>query len=476
MKIKKINWAAVFVLANFVYTSAGTSIQSPISEIQEDRHEAEWSMLIFIEGRNNLNTYAKKNIQDMMSVGSSDRVNVLVQWYQPDQKTWRYKIEKSRIVPHGFVERKLPIDCGRDLVDFMEWGVKNFPAKHYCLILWDHGLGIMDPRWKTGQTGLEFAGRQSNSFACASSDNPRTQIPGITTDIHTHQFKSCQRGHRGILFNDIDRTYMTNQDMVQAFSKIKTEILGGKNIDVVGMDACFMSMLEVLYQVRNYADFLVGSEEVELAQGWSYGPLLAGLLSFSLTPEQLAESIVLTFEHYYKPRTELYTQSAIDLKNVEVVRENLDDIIACLRDCIRSNEQLTWYLINRARRRCQQFTTPAFIDLHSFYTELHRQFQAQGGEAFTENSESIRNGFTEQKDTFVSQESFLIEKLKQLLCDGMRIIEGVVIANATGQYLRRSKGISIYCPCHQIDESYHKTEFVNESLWFNFVDDMIKHK
>ena len=35
----------------------------------------------------------------------------------------------------------------------------------------------------------------------------------------------------------------------------------GRKVDVVGVDACLMTTIEVAYQLRNHAQILVGSEE-----------------------------------------------------------------------------------------------------------------------------------------------------------------------------------------------------------------------
>ena len=106
-----------------------------------------WTLLVFVEGRNNLNNFARRNILDMAKVGSNERANILVQWYQPRQKTWRYRIEKENIVPVQEVKERQKPDISQDVVDSMSWAVKNYPAEHYGLILWNHGLGVLDPQW-----------------------------------------------------------------------------------------------------------------------------------------------------------------------------------------------------------------------------------------------------------------------------------------------------------------------------------------
>jgi hypothetical protein len=43
-----------------------------------------------------------------------------------------------------------------------------------------------------------------------------------------------------------------------------------KKVDVIGMDACLMSNMEVLKSIKNYGDFLLASEDSEPGHGWDY--------------------------------------------------------------------------------------------------------------------------------------------------------------------------------------------------------------
>src|SRR4051812_33685323 len=42
--------------------------------------EKEWTFLLFLNGNNNLDSFGKLNINQMEKVGSSDQVNLVVQW------------------------------------------------------------------------------------------------------------------------------------------------------------------------------------------------------------------------------------------------------------------------------------------------------------------------------------------------------------------------------------------------------------
>ena len=73
----------------------------------------------------------------------------------------------------------------------------------------------------------------------------------------------------------------------------------GRKIDVVGFDACLMSMAEIMYQVRQCADYSVGSQQTEPGDGWPYDTVLRALAARpTMTPAELAGTIV---DKYSRP-------------------------------------------------------------------------------------------------------------------------------------------------------------------------------
>ena len=124
------------------------------------------------------------------------------------------------------------------LVDFVTWGVQNYPADHYVLILSDHGMG-----W-----------------------------PGGWSDP-SHR----RSGGGGIPL--VDR--LGNQLYLMELSRALEQARSAAGIDrfeLIGMDACLMAQLEVMTALQPYAHYAVASEEVEPAIGWAYASFLAELV------------------------------------------------------------------------------------------------------------------------------------------------------------------------------------------------------
>ncbi len=420
----------------------------------------EWTALVYVQAKNNLSPFALKNFSDMASIGSNDNVNLVVQWYQPGSHgVWRYKIEKGKMVLDECNAIDSDGNTPRDLTDSMRWAVTKYPAQKYSLILWNHGIGIIDPLWGRSASSSWRTDEQFVLNDLLVRQNPRFQIEGVTTDhvttlVQNEEEKIMQEiaetllatTPRGILFNEHSKTYMNNQSLAQALHDIKTNILGGKKIDLLGMDACLMAMVEVGYLARNYAHVFVGSQEVELAHGWNYAALAQLFSTKNSSSDQVARGIISSYEAYYKDKIHFHTQSAIKLDTMTMLKDSIDRFVNAYRACKKNNAGVV-DMIKRARRACLQFSAANYIDLHTFYIECSNQINSQGNTA-------------------------AFNDLKVALQSGMRAIEGAVIANTAGKNLVRAKGLSIYFPQGYIDASYPRTEFARDCQWYSFIQEL----
>ncbi|MFH0898942.1 MAG: clostripain-related cysteine peptidase [bacterium] len=424
--------------------------------------DAEWTVLIYAQANNSLGHFAYKSFNDMASVGSDKELNVLVQWYKfGEHGTFRYKIEKEKMQLDQCISTPTDGNKVEDLVGAMQWAVTKYPAKKYCLVLWNHGIGILDPAW--GHSAMMAV--NPNFF----KDNPRIQIEDLTlqaleTEDSTHPqlaegYPYRADFYRGILFNERSRTYMNNQVLSQALSKIKTNILNNKKIDILGMDACLMAMIEVGYQIKDYANYMVGSQEVELAYGWDYKSILQALSGQKLSPLEVVESIILTYKELYKKQIQFYTQSAFDLEKIALLKDSIDEVVRNMLVCYELDKKGFSGVLKNARNKCLRFSTPTYVDLQSFFQELLYQSQL----AYHDN----------KKIKKIPQLKQSLEFLQQAIMIGQAAIKDTVVASVAGSYYNRASGLSIYFPVQSINNSYEKTEFAKDSLWHDFLKKII---
>ncbi len=213
---------------------------------------ASWTVMVYLDGDNNLDPDAHADMDEMAAVGSTSAVNVLVLLDEFDgpANLLRVTAGGSEVVS-GFPlnGKEANMGDGRTLATFVDFVTANAPADHYLLDLWDHGD--------------DFRG-----FAWDDHPNPDNS-PGDD--------------------------FMTHDEIVGA--------LAGHHFDILAFDGCVMSNLEVSYEyvARGLSiDYLVASEIYIPNQGFAYDTLLAPLVAEpSMDSPTLAKTIVDSYMAYY---------------------------------------------------------------------------------------------------------------------------------------------------------------------------------
>ncbi|MEI7461144.1 MAG: clostripain-related cysteine peptidase [Pirellula sp.] len=96
---------------------------------------------------------------------------------------------------------------------------------------------------------------------------------------------------------------------------------------ILGFDACLMAGIEICFQIRECADFIVGSEEVEPSTGWSYDKFIEAVQSFPDDPRRIAsisvDNYIAALANY---RLRLVTQSAIQANSIDLLATKMDSV------------------------------------------------------------------------------------------------------------------------------------------------------
>lgn len=212
--------------------------------------EKEWTVLVYMAGDNDLEPYLVNNLIALEKVGSNDGVNVVVELdrgEKPRSPVTKWKgsrrllIQKSddnARVASPVVQELGPVNMADPghLSDFIQWGMKNYPARHYMVIINDHGYGFM-----------------------GAADDKGNKDTMNLKEMH-QGFDSALKGIQNTVTEGV-------KDAAQAT---------GRKIDVIGFDACLMSMVEVGYELKDHADLMVASQEVIGSGGWPYGAFAEG--------------------------------------------------------------------------------------------------------------------------------------------------------------------------------------------------------
>ncbi len=247
---------------------------------------AKWNVLVYIAADNDLVENADADLEEMAAVGSSPDVNILVQVKRPRLSSFpgtrRYRVQVGE--PYGSNLDELdanPDSANPETIgDFINWSYDNFPADRTAIIIWSHGQG-----WRAPNISNPPAGKSS---------------------------------YKAIIQDDGNATQLYQHDVEQVFRYLQKE---GRHPDLIGFDACLMSMLEVWSGLKDFAEVGVASQDLEPGFGWDYRALFEGLYrNPSMDGRQLGILIANSYADFIDKsqsiaiKSELYTISVLDLR------------------------------------------------------------------------------------------------------------------------------------------------------------------
>ncbi len=251
---------------------------------------SKWTFMVYLDADNNLEDVGIDDFLSMATVGSSDDVKIVVQFdrnsnydnrYDNWDTTKRFLVAKD-MIPTGANALE---DLGEmnmadpaTLQDFVIWAASAYPADHYFLDLWDHGFG-----WQ----------------GVAIDNAP------IPSDV------------------------LTTEELANALQEITTFI--GRPLDILANDACRMT-LEIMYQVRNYSTYLVGSEKDEPLEGWPYDRVLGPLVQDpTMSPFSLASLLVDEYIEYYRSGSSYsVTMAVVNSSRLQDVVQRLNGLVSAV--------------------------------------------------------------------------------------------------------------------------------------------------
>lgn len=324
---------------------------------------AEWTVLVFLNAKNNLEPFSFVNYKQMYQVGSTREVNILVEFGRPRRhqppvgfqfqeggqwsKTLRFRVEKDKKpMEANALEDLGKVDMGRGqaLVDFVKWGREKYPAKRYALVIWDHGQGwrfntavTVPERLKPTIVNLKKRMRAKEKAAF----DHRWDLPQLDEVVHgVVRYVSQDEDTGNHLFNrDI-------QDSLRS-------LLGKDKLDLIGYDACLMSMIETAYAMRDVARYMVASQELDPGDGWDYARWLAPLVKNpQMDARELSKLIVKSYEDHYQGGQDT-TMAAVDLSQVERLAGSVSSLAGLLDKGVAAGQELK--AVQAARQACSTY-------------------------------------------------------------------------------------------------------------------------
>jgi len=411
---------------------------TPVVTDTPQPHRRKWAVLVYQAADNNLTEeciYAlteMKAATNTVSRALARPLDVIVR-LDPlgrgnPSRLFNLKTGRSLEDDEDERQRRFEIDTGNPetLLDFLCTAIDKNDADHFMLVLSGHGAAT------------------SEGFFLKDEERPLLSIPS------SFPVPALRRVFQSDRLKDA---------------------LGDRKIDILGFDACMMSVGEVCYQLRDLEvlNLVVGSEGFSLNSGWPLRSILEHMRGFQLNPDQLAEFIVKAYVEFYGDYHLgglSVDQAAVDLSQICHLRDEVDRLAQSMIYEIRresgDHDDNLYYreggkpfqdALLLAHWAAQSYNGEQCVDLYDFCDLLEERVpHHESDESVWKCCRRIKNFLTQGPD---------------------KLIRKCCYVGAAFQF---SHGLSIYFPWAYYDlaPSYRELDFAKHSKWREFLKIYLK--
>lgn len=230
-----------------------------------------WTVAIYMNGRSNIEPFALADLNRFETQGSDENINIVAEIGRSkglDNDTaedgdWsgvrRFYVTRDddpKKINSDMLQDLGEIDMGdwKKAAEFLSWAKENYPAERFMFIIWDHGWGWIDPL----KPGENLAGKD-----------------------------------RSISHDFVSGNYIKTTELGKIFKEAGP-------VDVYASMACFMQMGEVAYEIKDYAQVIIGSEEVIQLPSFNFEDFFAMLKKEpAAKAEKVGTFLTETFKEMY---------------------------------------------------------------------------------------------------------------------------------------------------------------------------------
>jgi KaiC/GvpD/RAD55 family RecA-like ATPase len=400
------NWKVQVYLDEY-YFNGTWNAYGPVSTtpfVVGSQPVADWTVMMYLDADNSLENASIQtfwNIGNITGVGSSSQVTIVAQMdrigMNDSYGNWtdckRFCITQGMTPStENAIQDLGEVNMGdpATLKDFANWTMNNYPANCYLLVLWDHGAGFLGCCFDVTNGG--------NALSLPDLSQALSGLPAI--------------------------------------------------VDVVLIGACSTNMIETAYQIKDFANVLIGPEDLGYEPAPYHDYFVDLMRNATISPTDFAKTIVTDYINWCFLAVDIQnaTMSATDLTRITSLVAAVDDFALELK----GKETPFHEQISLARSLTEGYQGPYadqtgnFIDLYHF-AQLIRQYVPD---------EELQNAAS---------------RLIDALSTGNSIIMNAHKAHPN------SHGLSIFCPDENgkyqtFKDAYKRTSFATGTLWDRFVE------
>jgi len=407
--------------------------------IQNTNSDITWTFMMYLCGDNDL----EKNVLEILNelekgmnyvqniniIAMVDRINLSRrnEGYSRADGNWD-ETRIYKIIPdtRNKIKSKLLLDLQeKNMGDkatlqlFLRYCVIHYPADKYLLNLYDHGGGAY----------------------------------GICFDETS--------GGDGLSISEI----------TEAISNVKNEI-NLEKIDILVFSACNMATLEVIYELKDVADYLLCSQYYTYRGNLRWNDILSRISGHNLFTDIIIKNIIESCEFYWKDSDYSTTFSAIDLSKIPeewlinsftnylIQAINKENLISKIIDCRRKVQDFKPYL-NDSYQYIGNYSNKIYIDIIDYLRLII---------------------LDKTLNTAIPNLIDICKQFNSTLC------ESIIYNYNHKSYNNHANGISLFFPYHHcniyssITTNYYKVEGNLKNLtwfekinWVNFLEEFYKN-
>jgi hypothetical protein len=213
------------------------------------------AVLIYVAADNNLDSYFKNDLRQVMQGTKDLATNNKLILYVDDEKNKPYfiQVEQGDTIRLKNMENETKTSDAETLYEAMKYVIDNYDAESYGLVLWGHADGWLIHNKSTKQTA-----------------------------------KAPRRAY-GVDYTG-GRTYMDIPEMAKSLERLP-------KLKFIFADCCCFMCIEDVYELRNCADYIIGSAAEIPGEGAPYHTVVPAMFSQDVT---FYEQIV---EKYYEQKS-----------------------------------------------------------------------------------------------------------------------------------------------------------------------------
>lgn len=235
--------------------------------------------MVYIAADNDLTNFGIESLKKM-KIATSPYIDIVAEFdsgaqrateryyfgCRPDRTSCEHPNDPYESISCNVVESFEHRNAGdpKNLIHFVRWALKHYPACHYFLIIWGHSAGVDDSFPRVPNESEESQREQDHFFI------PRHRLLNVTNQPIANPPRK-----KSVAFVDHPTSYLTTKGLSDALRDSLREgdwkaLLNNKPLDIIGFDACNMNLVELGYELKEFTHFMVASQDEVPDGSWPY--------------------------------------------------------------------------------------------------------------------------------------------------------------------------------------------------------------